>query len=52
MPKCNAGWDRILAAVQALTEADLARTVYLYDQGPTVTEALGRQMDRRTDGPL
>jgi hypothetical protein len=38
------GWNCFLQALASLTEEDLARIVYIRNQGHTVTEALNRQL--------
>lgn len=39
-----AGWQCLFAALDALTEADLGRTIYIRHQGHTVLEAINRQL--------
>lgn len=38
------GWARLFNAMDALTEADLGRIVYIRNQGHTVMEAINRQL--------
>lgn len=40
----EAGWQCLFAALDALTEADLDRTIYIRNQGHSVTEAINRQL--------
>lgn len=40
----EAGWACLFAALQSLNEADLEETVYIRNQGHTVTEAINRQL--------
>ena len=40
----EAGWQCLFAALDALTPADLARTIYIRHQGHTVREAINRQL--------
>ncbi len=40
----EAGWACLLAALHPLTEADLEKTIYIRNQGHTVTEAINRQL--------
>ena len=40
----EAGWQCVFAALDGLTEADLARTIYIRNQGHSVTEAINRQL--------
>ncbi len=42
--KWKEGWDCLFQALDALTEQDLQRTVYIRNQGHTVLEALQRQL--------
>ncbi len=42
--KWNAGWACLFEAIRPLKEEDLARTIYIRNQGHTVTEAINRQM--------
>jgi hypothetical protein len=44
MAKWHEGWQRLFAALDALTPADLARTIYIRNQGHSVTEAINRQL--------
>ncbi len=38
------GWDCLFSAIKPLSEEDLARIVYIRNQGHTITEAINRQM--------
>jgi hypothetical protein len=40
----EAGWQCLFAALDGLAEADLARTIYIRNQGHSVTEAINRQL--------
>ena len=40
----NAGWDCFLNTLESLTEEDLAKTIYIRNQGHSVTEAINRQL--------
>ena len=40
----QAGWQCLFAALDALTPADLDRTIYIRHQGHSVTEAINRQL--------
>jgi len=40
----HAGWQCLFAALNALTPADLDRTIYIRNQGHTVLEAINRQL--------
>jgi hypothetical protein len=42
--KWNEGWSCLMNSINALTEADLQRTVYIRNQAHTVTEAINRQL--------
>lgn len=44
MGKWIAGWDCLFKALNSLTADDLNKTVYIRNQGHTVTEALNRQL--------
>ncbi|MPR32896.1 DUF1572 domain-containing protein [Salmonirosea aquatica] len=44
MTKWNEGWNCLFAALRPLTEAELENTVYIRNQGHTVTEAINRQL--------
>ncbi len=44
LDKWNEGWDCVFAALHSLGEEDLGRTVYIRNQGHTVTEAIFRQL--------
>ncbi|TSA50381.1 MAG: DUF1572 domain-containing protein, partial [Sphingobacteriales bacterium] len=38
------GWACLFTAIEPLTEEDLSKTVYIRNEGHTVTEALQRQL--------
>ena len=40
----DAGWNCAFEAINALTNADLERIIYIRNQGHTVTEAINRQL--------
>jgi hypothetical protein len=40
----NQGWDCFLNALNNLTPADMDKTIYIRNQGHTVTEAINRQL--------
>ena len=40
----NEGWDLLLQAIDSLGEEDLAKVVYIRNEGHTVIEALNRQL--------
>jgi hypothetical protein len=40
----NEGWDLLLQAIDSLREEDLAKLVYIRNEGHTVIEALNRQL--------
>lgn len=40
----EAGWQCLFAALDGLTETDLARIIYIRNQGHTVLEAINRQL--------
>ena len=40
----EAGWHCLFAALDGLAEADLARSIYIRNQGHSVTEAINRQL--------
>lgn len=44
LDKWNEGWECVFAALRSLGEEDLGRTVYIRNQGHTVTEAIFRQL--------
>ncbi|MBI3133033.1 MAG: DUF1572 family protein [Bacteroidetes bacterium] len=44
MQKWNEGWDCLFAALDSLKEDDLARIIYIRNQGHTVLEAINRQL--------
>jgi uncharacterized damage-inducible protein DinB len=44
LAKWQAGWQCLFAALDALTPADLDRTIYIRNQGHSVTEAINRQL--------
>ena len=44
LQKWDEGWSRVFESVEALTEADLSRTIYIRNEGHTVTEAINRQV--------
>jgi hypothetical protein len=44
MVKWQEGWQCLFAALDALTLADLERTIYIRNQGHSVTEAINRQL--------
>lgn len=44
LAKWNAGWDCLFSALDALTDADLEREIYIRNMGHTVTEAINRQL--------
>jgi hypothetical protein len=42
--KWNEGWDCLFKGINALTESDLAKVVYIRNQGHTVVDAISRQL--------
>jgi hypothetical protein len=44
LTKWEAGWACLLAALDSITEANQATTVYIRNQGHSITEALNRQL--------
>lgn len=40
----NTGWDCLFKAIKPLNESDLARIIYIRNQGHTLTEAINRQL--------
>jgi hypothetical protein len=40
----EAGWQCLFAALDGLADADLGRTIYIRNQGHSVTEAINRQL--------
>lgn len=44
MAKWNEGWQCLFNAVNSLTDDDLAKTVYIRNQGHTVVDAINRQL--------
>ncbi|GAB3011668.1 DUF1572 family protein [Spirosoma pulveris] len=42
--KWNEGWHVLLGTLKSLREDDLTRTIYIRNQGHTVTEAINRQL--------
>lgn len=44
LARWEAGWQCLFAALDGLTEADLGRTIYIRNQGHSVTEAINRQL--------
>jgi hypothetical protein len=44
LEKWEAGWQCLFDAINPLEEKDLARTIYIRNQGHTVTEAINRQL--------
>ncbi|RVT75391.1 DUF1572 domain-containing protein [Flavobacterium sufflavum] len=42
--KWNEGWDCLFKALNALKEKDLSKTIYIRNQGHSVTEAINRQL--------
>ncbi|GAA4504970.1 DUF1572 domain-containing protein [Hymenobacter ginsengisoli] len=44
LARWEAGWQCLFGALDGLTEADLARTIYIRNQGHSVTEAINRQL--------
>lgn len=44
LQKWEQGWSVFLAALQALKESDLPKTIYIRNQGHTVMEAINRQL--------
>ncbi|GHB71776.1 DUF1572 family protein [Persicitalea jodogahamensis] len=40
----DAGWNCLFDALRSLTEQDLDKTIYIRNQGHTVTEAISRQL--------
>jgi uncharacterized damage-inducible protein DinB len=44
LAKWQAGWQCLFATLDALTPADLDRTIYIRNQGHSVTEAINRQL--------
>lgn len=42
--KWNEGWDCLFKALNALEEEDLSKTIYIRNQGHSVTEAINRQL--------
>ncbi len=44
LEKWEAGWSCLLNTLRSLSEADLARNIYIRNQGHTVTQAINRQL--------
>jgi len=44
LTKWNEGWNCLFTALNSLTEEDLAKTIYIRNQGHTVLEAINRQL--------
>jgi Protein of unknown function (DUF1572) len=44
LDKWNEGWNCLFNAINSLTDVDLAKVVYIRNQGHTVTEAINRQL--------
>ena len=44
MQQWNEGWNCLFDALNPLTEADLARTIYIRNMGHSVLEAINRQL--------
>ena len=44
LARWETGWQCLFAALDGLTEADLDRTIYIRNQGHSVTEAINRQL--------
>lgn len=44
LARWEAGWQCLFGALDGLTEADLARTIYIRNQGHSVVEAINRQL--------
>ena len=44
LDKWEAGWTCLFEALRPLTEAELEKTIYIRNQGHTVTEAINRQL--------
>lgn len=44
MTAWNAGWSCVFAALEPLQPSDLARLIYIRNEGQTVTEAIQRQL--------
>jgi hypothetical protein len=44
LAKWNEGWACLFHALNALTESDLSKVIYIRNQGHTVTEAINRQL--------
>jgi hypothetical protein len=44
LQKWDEGWSRVLATVESLNENDLSTTIYIRNEGHTVTEAINRQV--------
>lgn len=44
LQKWNEGWNCLFTALNALTEADLSKEIYIRNQGHTVSEAINRQL--------
>jgi hypothetical protein len=42
--KWNEGWDCLFEALNSLQEADFSKTIYIRNQGHSVTEAINRQL--------
>lgn len=42
--KWNEGWDCLFKALNTLKEEDLSKTIYIRNQGHSVTEAINRQL--------
>ena len=40
----NEGWSCLFSAIEALTESDLERIIYIRNEGHTVTDAINRQL--------
>ncbi len=44
LKKWNEGWSCLFNALNSLNEADFSKTIYIRNQGHTVTEAINRQL--------
>jgi hypothetical protein len=44
MTKWNEGWQCLFNAINPLSEEDLSKTIYIRNQGQTVTDAMNRQL--------
>jgi Protein of unknown function (DUF1572) len=44
LKKWNEGWSCLFNAIHSLTEKDLAKEIFIRNQGHTVTEAINRQL--------